>query len=129
MGLLDDRDESIRGWAIRLLADGEVTSPETVNRLFEAGAIGIVAARPVEPGLGARSGIPVKDRWPLAEALAVASIDPSGPDAAAHDLVRDRAAGGRRSRPGRRPGGRLQDCPCSATTWRVAPWPPTRARA
>ena len=65
--------------------------------------------------------IPIKDRWPLAEPLAEAAIDPRRPDAAAHDLVRHRAAGGDRTRLAPRRWRRAARPRSSAITWPVAP--------
>ena len=66
IGLLDDRDESIRGWAVRLL----VGSVSSLGRRHEpARGHGASEASPrVRLGLAsALQRIPIKDRWPLAE--------------------------------------------------------------
>ena len=85
-------------------------SPETLNRFV---ALARTESSPrVLLSLASRSAAHPR-QGPLAAGRGAGGGDdrPQGPDAAAHDLVRDRAAGGRRSRPGRRPGGRLQDSP------------------
>jgi putative membrane-bound dehydrogenase-like protein len=78
LGLLDDRDELVRGWAVRLLSDGEVTSPGTIDR-FVSTARSDSSPRVLLNLASALQRIPIKDRWPLAEALAASSIDPDDP--------------------------------------------------
>jgi len=78
LGLLDDRDESIRAWAVRLLADHGAPSPGALTRL-------VVLAH-MEPSPRVRLSlasvlqrVPPKDRWPLGEALAETKIDAADP--------------------------------------------------
>ncbi len=100
-GLLGDKDESIRGWAIRLLGDRGAPSPEALKRFValarsESSPRGqgrgdapgpefVALARPESSPrvrlclAAALQRIPLKDRWPLAEALAAAKIDPKDP--------------------------------------------------
>jgi putative membrane-bound dehydrogenase-like protein len=78
LGLLDDRDELVRGWAIRLLADGEAASPGAIDR-FVSLARSESSPRVLLNLASALRRIPVKDRWPLAEALAAAPVDRSDP--------------------------------------------------
>jgi putative membrane-bound dehydrogenase-like protein len=78
LGLLDDRDESIRGWAIRLLSDRDQPSPEALARFVR-----LAQSRPSPRVLLSLASVlqrvPVKDRWPLAEAMAETTIDPNDP--------------------------------------------------
>ncbi|KAJ3061791.1 hypothetical protein HK102_008992, partial [Quaeritorhiza haematococci] len=78
LGLLADRDESVRGWAVRLLVDGPSVAPAVVAKL--------AALAKDEPSprvrlalTSALQRIPVADRRPLAETLAAAEIDPADP--------------------------------------------------
>jgi putative membrane-bound dehydrogenase-like protein len=76
--LLDDGDESIRGWAIRLLCDRGAPSAEALAR-FVALARSDPSPRVRLNLASALQRIPVKSRWPLAEALAGSQIDPKDP--------------------------------------------------
>ena len=78
MSLLDDGDESIRGWAIRLLSDRGAPSAEALDRFVS------VARSDPSPRVrlnlaSALQRIPVNGRWPLAEALVMSKIDPKDP--------------------------------------------------
>ena len=76
--LLDDRDEAIRGWAVRLLVDRDVPSAAAMKQLVAmARADGSPRVR--LSLASALQRIPIKDRWPLAEPLAEAAIDPQDP--------------------------------------------------
>lgn len=75
LGLLDDTDESIRGWAIRLLVDGEATATATIDRLL-ARARSESSPHVLLTLASAMQRVPLKDRWPLAQALAATPIDP-----------------------------------------------------
>jgi len=78
LGLLADRDESVRGWAVRLLVDGGAPAPAAVARLAELAKA--EASPRVRLALtSALQRIPVADRRPLAETLASAEIDPADP--------------------------------------------------
>ena len=76
--LLDDRDDAIRGWAVRLLVDRDVPSAAAMKQLV---AMARAEGSPrVRLSLAsALQRIPIKDRWPLAEPLAEAAIDPQDP--------------------------------------------------
>jgi len=78
MGLLDDGDESIRGWAIRLLCDRGAPSAEALAR-FVSLARSDPSPRVRLNLASALQRIPVNGRWPLAEALVVSKIDPKDP--------------------------------------------------
>ncbi len=78
LGLLDDGDESIRGWAIRLLCDGGAPSADVLSR-FVSSARSDPSPRVLLNLASALQRVPVNDRWPLAEALAVSQIDPKDP--------------------------------------------------
>ena len=95
LGLLDDADESIRGWAIRLLADRGASRAESTRTVCRAGAIGSLVASSAQSRLCSATGSP---RGPLATGRGAGGGTgrPEGPDAPAHDLVRDRSPGGRR---------------------------------
>jgi putative heme-binding domain-containing protein len=76
--LLDDRDEAIRGWAVRLLVDRDIPSASAINRLVVlARAEG--SSRVLLSLASALQRITIKDRWPLAEALAEVAIEPQDP--------------------------------------------------
>ena len=74
IGLLDDRDESVRGWAIRLLVDHGAPTPESLSRFVKL-ATTDPSPRVLLNLASALQRIPVKQRWPLAEAMTQASID------------------------------------------------------
>src|SRR5208337_3309811 len=78
MGLLDDGDESIRGWAIRLLCDCGAPSAEALAQ-FVSLARSDPSPRVRLNLASALQRIPVNGRWPLAEALVVSKIDPKDP--------------------------------------------------
>ena len=78
MGLLDDEDESIRGWAIRLLCDRGAPSAEALAR-FVSLARSDPSPRVRLNLASALQRIPVDGRWPLAEALVASKIDPKDP--------------------------------------------------
>ncbi|APW61980.1 PVC-type heme-binding CxxCH protein [Paludisphaera borealis] len=78
LGILTDRDESVRGWAVRLLGDAGSISAPVAARLTT------LAKDEASPRVrlalaSALQRIPVADRWPLAEVLASAKIDPADP--------------------------------------------------
>jgi putative membrane-bound dehydrogenase-like protein len=76
--LLEDRDDAIRGWAVRLLVDRDVPSAAAMKQLVAMAR----AERSPRVRLSLASAlqrIPIKDRWPLAEPLAEAAIDPQDP--------------------------------------------------
>jgi putative membrane-bound dehydrogenase-like protein len=75
MGLLDDSSESIRVWAVRLIADRGPPAPDVVKRLVS------LAQKDSSPRVrlslsSTLQRINVKDRWPLAEVVAAWTIDP-----------------------------------------------------
>ena len=78
IALLADRDDSVRGWAVRLLGDRGTIGPAVVEKL--------AAMARKEDSPRARLAlasvlqrITPEDRWPLVEVLATASIDPADP--------------------------------------------------
>ena len=77
IALLGDRDESVRGWAVRLLVDSTPVPPEAVAKFAE------MAGRDPSPRArlalaSALLRLPASsDRIPLARALAAAEIDPA----------------------------------------------------
>jgi putative heme-binding domain-containing protein len=78
LNVLADRDDSVRGWAVRLLGDSGPIEAAVVDRLAE------MAKEEASPRArlaltSALQRIPVADRWPLADALASAPIDPADP--------------------------------------------------
>jgi putative membrane-bound dehydrogenase-like protein len=78
LGLLDDRDESIRGWAVRLLGDHDQPSPEVLARYVKQARL--ESSPRVQLSLASMlQRVPAKDRWPLAEAMAETAIDPNDP--------------------------------------------------
>ena len=78
VGLLDDADESIRGWAVRLLWDRGTPSAKAIGR-FVSLARSDSSPRVRLNLASALQRIPVDDRWPLAEALVACDIDPTDP--------------------------------------------------
>ncbi|AMV40696.1 PVC-type heme-binding CxxCH protein [Planctomyces sp. SH-PL62] len=78
LGLLADRDDSVRGWAVRLLVDRLPIAPAVVAKLAEA-AKTETSPRARLALTSALQRIPVADRRPLAETLAAAEIDPADP--------------------------------------------------
>jgi putative heme-binding domain-containing protein len=74
IGLLDDRDESIRGWATRLLCDRGNPSAAAIER-FTSMAQTDSSPRVRLNLSSAMQRIPLQDRWPLAESLAEAVFD------------------------------------------------------
>ena len=78
VGLLEDADESIRGWAVRLLCDRGAPSNETI-RQFVSLARSDSSPRVRLNLASALQRIPVDGRWPLAEALMASEIDPVDP--------------------------------------------------
>ncbi|MDG3007894.1 PVC-type heme-binding CxxCH protein [Paludisphaera mucosa] len=78
LGLLADRDDSVRGWAVRLLVDKPPISPAVIAKLADQ-AKGETAPRVRLALTSALQRIPVAGRRPLAETLAAADIDPADP--------------------------------------------------
>jgi putative membrane-bound dehydrogenase-like protein len=78
VAMLDDRDESVRGWAVRLLVDRGAPSTRALDR-FAAMAKGDPSPRVRLNLASALQRIPTKLRWPLAEALVAVPIDPADP--------------------------------------------------
>jgi putative membrane-bound dehydrogenase-like protein len=74
VGLLDDREESIRSWALRLLADASAPSPEALKRLVTLAQID--SSPRVRLNLASiLQRIALQERWPLAEVMAESLID------------------------------------------------------
>ncbi len=78
ISLLDDGEESIRGWAIRLLCDRGDPSEEAISRFVS------LARSDPSPHVrlslaSALQRIPAASRWTLAEALVASDIDPNDP--------------------------------------------------
>ena len=78
MSLLEDRDESIRGWAVRLLCDRGAPSAEALTR-FVSLARSDPSARVRLSLASALQRVPLNARWPLAEALTMSKIDAKDP--------------------------------------------------
>jgi putative membrane-bound dehydrogenase-like protein len=76
--LVDDREESMSAWAVRLLVDGGEPSPRTRER-FTALARSNRSPRVLLSLASALQRIATRDRWPIAEAMADSEIDPSDP--------------------------------------------------
>ncbi len=78
ISLLADRDDSVRGWAVRLLGDRGTIAPAVVEKLT-AMAREEASPRARLALASALQRIAPEDRWPLAEVLAAAPIDPDDP--------------------------------------------------
>lgn len=78
LNLLADPDDSVRGWAVRLLGDRGTIAPVVVEKLTA------MARKEKSPRArlalaSALQRIAPEDRWPLAEVLATAPTDPQDP--------------------------------------------------
>jgi len=78
LGLLTDRDDSVRGWAVRLLGDRGPVAAAVVEKLA-AMARGEDSPRARLALASVLQRVAPEDRWPLAEVLATTPIDPDDP--------------------------------------------------